>query len=369
MAAERARAAALAEPDRLEGFSAPREVDRLFGHAAARGEFADAVASGRMHHAWLIVGPEGIGKATLAYHFARMVLAEAGGREGIDREHPVFRKVAALSHPNLLVHPSRLEREVEALCANDRRRRGQALARLSRYDGGRGKLACRHCRSRRRAEPERGECAVEGAGRAATPDFVPADLERRGTASRHHPFAQPDAARLGLGGGGSDRGGARRSRSRRAGGGRQGARHRTCAERWQRAPGARTRLERGHRALRRNRRRTRRLARDRRCAAASQCREARRHGRYRAARALSRAAARADRAADPLHGDGRGRHARGAEPGQAAHFAGQSFRLGGSLGGDFRGERARRLALNLDRSLLVLDTWFRLQSVVREHPV
>jgi DNA polymerase-3 subunit delta' len=103
MAAERARAAALAEPDRLEGFSAPREVDRLFGHEAARGEFADAVANGRMHHAWLIVGPEGVGKATLAYHFARMVLAESGGREGIEREHPVFRKVAAQSHPNLLV--------------------------------------------------------------------------------------------------------------------------------------------------------------------------------------------------------------------------------------------------------------------------
>ena len=155
-------------------------------------------------------------------------------------------------------HPPRLEREVEALCANDRRRRGQALARLSRHDGGRGKLAGRHCRPRRRAEPERGECAVEGAGRAATPDFVPADLERRGTASRHHPFAQPDAARLGLGGGGSDGGGARRSRSRRAGGGRQGARHRTCSERWKRASRARARLKRGHRALRRNRRRTRR---------------------------------------------------------------------------------------------------------------
>ena len=56
-----------------------------------------------MHHAWLIVGPEGVGKATLAYHFARMVLAEAGERQSIDREHPVFRKVAALSHPNLLV--------------------------------------------------------------------------------------------------------------------------------------------------------------------------------------------------------------------------------------------------------------------------
>ena len=86
MAAERARAAALAEPDRLEGFSAPREVDRLFGHEAALAEFADAVASGRMHHAWLIVGPEGVGKATLAYHFARMVLAEA--RVGAARHRP-----------------------------------------------------------------------------------------------------------------------------------------------------------------------------------------------------------------------------------------------------------------------------------------
>ena len=58
-----------------------------------------------MHHAWLLVGPEGIGKATLAYRFARSVLAEVRAelRTAIDREHPVFRKVAALSHPNLLV--------------------------------------------------------------------------------------------------------------------------------------------------------------------------------------------------------------------------------------------------------------------------
>jgi DNA polymerase-3 subunit delta' len=103
MAAERARAAATTEPDRLEGFSSPREVDRLFGHEAAIGEFTDALASGRMHHAWLIVGPEGIGKATLAYRFARTVLAEEDERETIDSGHPVFRKVAALSHPNLLL--------------------------------------------------------------------------------------------------------------------------------------------------------------------------------------------------------------------------------------------------------------------------
>jgi len=105
MVAARSRATAV-EPDRLEGFSAPRGVDRLFGHDAALREFADALASGRMHHAWLIVGPEGVGKATLAYHFARMVLAEraaAHQAEAIDADHPVFRKVAALSHPNLLL--------------------------------------------------------------------------------------------------------------------------------------------------------------------------------------------------------------------------------------------------------------------------
>src|SRR3989337_2377148 len=99
MAAERSRAAP-GEPDRLAGFASPPEVDRLVGHEAALSEFADALESGRMHHAWLLVGPEGVGKATLAYRFARSVLAE-GALAGAD--HPVFRKVAALSHPNLLL--------------------------------------------------------------------------------------------------------------------------------------------------------------------------------------------------------------------------------------------------------------------------
>ncbi|MGZ5917798.1 MAG: DNA polymerase III subunit delta' [Methyloceanibacter sp.] len=98
------------EPDRLEGFSAPREVDRLFGHKAGLAEFEDALRSGRLHHAWLLIGPEGIGKATLAYHLAREVLALGEAAPGertqvspIGDNHPVFRKVAALSHPNLLL--------------------------------------------------------------------------------------------------------------------------------------------------------------------------------------------------------------------------------------------------------------------------
>jgi DNA polymerase-3 subunit delta' len=89
------------EPDRLEGFSAPREVGDLIGHAAALSEFEAALQDGRMHHAWLIVGPEGVGKATLAYRMARAVLAD--GERGGEQAEALFRKVAGLAHPNLLL--------------------------------------------------------------------------------------------------------------------------------------------------------------------------------------------------------------------------------------------------------------------------
>ncbi len=64
----------------------------------------DALRAGRMHHAWLITGPEGVGKATLAYRFARRLLAgqPAGASLVLDPADPVFRRVAAASHADLL---------------------------------------------------------------------------------------------------------------------------------------------------------------------------------------------------------------------------------------------------------------------------
>jgi len=53
----------------------PRQTHSLFGHAEAEQAFLDAYKAGRMPHAWLIGGPRGIGKATLAYRMARFVLA------------------------------------------------------------------------------------------------------------------------------------------------------------------------------------------------------------------------------------------------------------------------------------------------------
>ena len=100
---------ALPEADRLEGFAHPRETRDLFGHASAEQALAEAFTSGRMHHGWLFSGPEGIGKATLAYRLARHVLASADERDPFGHSLAVpetcsaARQIAALAHPGLLV--------------------------------------------------------------------------------------------------------------------------------------------------------------------------------------------------------------------------------------------------------------------------
>jgi DNA polymerase-3 subunit delta' len=85
----------------------PREVFDLQGHEAAETAFEAARARGRLHHAWLLIGPEGAGKATFAYRAARRLLgAPADPRHGIlgaDPGHPVSRQVLGRAHPDLLV--------------------------------------------------------------------------------------------------------------------------------------------------------------------------------------------------------------------------------------------------------------------------
>ncbi len=100
---------ALPEADRLDGFTHPRHTQNLYGHDAAERLLAEAFAGGRMHHGWLITGPEGIGKATLAYRLARHVLAEAAERDPFAQslatpdDARASRQVRALSHPGILV--------------------------------------------------------------------------------------------------------------------------------------------------------------------------------------------------------------------------------------------------------------------------
>jgi len=95
-----------------DGIPHPRQTGDLFGHGAAERTLLDAYRSGRIPHAWLIGGPPGIGKATLAFRMARFVLAhpdpaapavQAAATLAVASDHRVAGMVAAQSHPDLLV--------------------------------------------------------------------------------------------------------------------------------------------------------------------------------------------------------------------------------------------------------------------------
>jgi DNA polymerase-3 subunit delta' len=89
----------------------PREVFDFAGGEAVETAFLTALERGRLHHAWLLVGPEGVGKATFAYRAARRLLGAAAepalGLLGSSPDDPVSRQVAARSSPDLMV----IERE------------------------------------------------------------------------------------------------------------------------------------------------------------------------------------------------------------------------------------------------------------------
>ncbi|MDB5458589.1 MAG: holB [Caulobacteraceae bacterium] len=85
----------------------PREVFGYDGGEAVETAFLEAMQRGRLHHAWLLTGPEGVGKATFAYRAARRLLGArpdpSHGLLGSDPADPVSRQVAARSHQDLMV--------------------------------------------------------------------------------------------------------------------------------------------------------------------------------------------------------------------------------------------------------------------------
>ncbi|HEY9213625.1 MAG TPA: DNA polymerase III subunit delta' [Ancylobacter sp.] len=96
----------LPEADRFGTAPPPRERQTLVGHVEAQAMVREAWDAGRLPHAMLIGGPEGIGKATFAYQVARFVLSNGAAPThslAIDPANPTARQVAALSHPDLLV--------------------------------------------------------------------------------------------------------------------------------------------------------------------------------------------------------------------------------------------------------------------------
>lgn len=89
----------------------PNKNSMLFGHDHAEKALLSAFTQLRLPHAWVFSGPLGIGKATLAYRFARFILVNGNSTNllsnidtlDVPENHPIFRRIAAKSHPDLKV--------------------------------------------------------------------------------------------------------------------------------------------------------------------------------------------------------------------------------------------------------------------------
>jgi DNA polymerase-3 subunit delta' len=121
----------------------PRRTVNLAGHAEAEARLLQAHQSGKLHHAWLMSGPRGIGKATLAYRFARFLLnvpsperARAYSTLHVAPEASAFRQVAAGAHPGLLVVERAADQKAKRLkteIAADDAREAQSFLGLVGY--------------------------------------------------------------------------------------------------------------------------------------------------------------------------------------------------------------------------------------------
>ncbi len=127
----------------------PRANPLLLGHEVAERTLLESIRLGRMHHAWLISGPEGIGKATLAYRFARRLLAgdlpkdkpgdQASDSLALDASHPVFRRVMAGGHADTMTVERAIDEKTKRMkrdIAVDDVRRINAFMALTPAEGG-----------------------------------------------------------------------------------------------------------------------------------------------------------------------------------------------------------------------------------------
>jgi DNA polymerase III subunit delta' len=97
------------EPRAESAWPHPRTTEVLFGHSAAEEAFLHAFNAGTLHHAWLLTGEQGIGKATFAYRAARFLLSRDASGQGVAEtlavpaHDPAVRQICAGAHPSLFV--------------------------------------------------------------------------------------------------------------------------------------------------------------------------------------------------------------------------------------------------------------------------
>lgn len=137
---------AVPEPDRVAGAPHPRQTAALFGQAQAEAGFLDAFTAGRLHSGWLITGPRGVGKATLAWKIATFLLADQPtGLFGdpslaVDPEHPDARLIQSGAHPRLSLIRRPWDEKTKKLKSEitvDAVRNIKSFFHMSAADGGR----------------------------------------------------------------------------------------------------------------------------------------------------------------------------------------------------------------------------------------
>ncbi|KFE34188.1 DNA polymerase III subunit delta' [Thioclava atlantica] len=143
----------LPDPTLAPGARHPRDTVRLVGQSRAEQDFLDAFNMSRLHHGWLLTGPRGVGKATLAWRITRFLLTrpeeEGPGLFGDvqpptslepDPNHPALSRIHAGSEPGIFVLKRGANATESALSQDirvDEVRKLRSFLHLSAAEGGR----------------------------------------------------------------------------------------------------------------------------------------------------------------------------------------------------------------------------------------
>lgn len=116
--------AALPVADAIEEALHPRFAPALLGQEAAVAQFFEALRAGKLHHAWLMTGPKGVGKATMAWKMAAHLITHGAELpEGMadfanDPHSPATRQLLALSHPQFFLLRRKYDEKAGRLAQN-----------------------------------------------------------------------------------------------------------------------------------------------------------------------------------------------------------------------------------------------------------
>lgn len=140
-------------PDQIDGAPHPSETPLLFGQSRAEADFLEAFSTGRLHSGWLITGPQGVGKATLAWRMAAFLLSQplvaaddmfgappAPTSLDVADDHPDMRLILSGAHPRLFVLRRAWDDKgdkLKSVITVDEVRKLKAFFGMSAADGGR----------------------------------------------------------------------------------------------------------------------------------------------------------------------------------------------------------------------------------------